>query len=72
MAAGLGVQRAFEDGAENGRRNAAPVEAATLGEDELARRRVDGRDGDGLGEEAAVDVLSFFFIVCVAGIMTSM
>ena len=56
VAAGLGVQRAFEDGAKNGRRNAAPVEAATLGEDELARRRVDGRDGDGLGEEAAVDI----------------
>lgn len=50
------VQRALEDGAEDGRGDLAPVEVAGILEDEAAHRIVHRRHGDALGEEAAVDV----------------
>lgn len=50
------VQRALEDGAEDGRGDLAPVEVAGVLEDEAPDFLTHRRHGDALGEEAAVDV----------------
>ena len=56
-AAGLGVERALEDGAEDGRRDFRPVEAqGGFPQDGFAQAVRELRDFHGAGEERAVDV----------------